>query len=179
MGYSYKKLYEKNAAFYNARPKAIKALLIGDKVLTVLFGLAYIALWVYAAVWGDFSARGFIRIFFVPALSLFLVSILRVMIARPRPYSQAGAGITPLKERTGNENNSFPSRHLACAVSIAVCFFPALPVFGAVLSVLCLALAYIRFALGFHYPSDLLAGGAVGGLMAGLYGVLEIIFRFL
>ena len=179
MRYSYKKLYEKNAAFFNARPNAKKALSVLDKALTISFGLAYIALWVYGAVWGNFSAQDFIRIFFVPVLSLFLVSILRTVIARPRPYSQAGAGITPLKERKGSDDNSFPSRHLACASSIAICFFPALPIFGGVLLALCALLAYIRFALGFHYPSDLLAGGAVGSIVAGLYSLLAFIFSFL
>ena len=179
MKYSYKKLYEKTAAFFNARPNAKKALSVFDRVLTISFGLAYIALWVYGAVWGKFSAHNFIRIFFVPALSLFFVSILRTVIARPRPYSQAGAGISPLKERKGSEDNSFPSRHLACAASIAICFFPALPIVGAVMLAFCVGLGYIRFALGFHYPSDLLAGGAVGFIVAGLYSLLEFVFSFL
>ena len=179
MGYSYKKLYEKNAAFFNARPNAKKALSVFDKTLTICFGLAYIALWVYEIFWGNFYARDFIRIFFVPVLSLFLVSILRAVISRPRPYSQAGAGITPLKERQGSENNSFPSRHLACAASIAICFFPAFPFISGVMLALCALLAYIRFALGFHYPSDLLAGGAVAFIVAGLYSLLEFIFSLL
>ena len=179
MGYSYKKLYEKNAAFYQARPKAKKVLLVADKLLTGLFGLAYIMLWVYAIFWSDFSARDFIRITFIPLLALFLVSVLRALIARPRPYAEEGANIQPLKTRKGNEEDSFPSRHLACATAIALCFFPSLPLIGGALLALCVGVAYVRFALGVHYPSDLLAGGAVGSIVAGLYYLLEYVFALL
>lgn len=179
MGYDYKKLYLKSAAFYEARPKAKKALSILDKLLTGALGLAYLAVWAYGIFWGDFSSFDFIRIAFIPLLSLFLVSVLRAMIARPRPYAEAGAGITPLKARKGKDEDSFPSRHLACAASIAICFFPPLPFLGIGMLVLCAGLAYVRFALGLHYPSDLLAGGAVGFVVAGLYFLLEYVFTFL
>ena len=174
-----KELYEKNAAFFEARPKAKKALPVLDKLLTGAFGLAYIALWVYAIVWTDFSVHDYIRITFIPLLSLFLVSVLRAMIARPRPYSKDGANITPLKTRKGSEEDAFPSRHLACAASIALCFFPSLPIVGVALLVFALLLAWVRFALGLHYPSDLIAGGAVGSSVAGLYYLLEYVFAFL
>ena len=179
MGYSYKKLYEKSATYFEVRPKAKKALPVLDKCITGAFGLAYIFLWVYAILWGKFPVRGYIRIAFIPLLSLFLVSVLRAMIARPRPYSEKGAGITPLKKRKGSEEDSFPSRHLACAVSIVLCFFPSLPIVGGGLLALAVVLAWVRFALGLHYPSDLLAGGAVGSIVAGLYYLLEFVFAML
>ena len=70
MGYSYKKLYEKSAAYFEARPKAKKALPVLDKCITGAFGLAYIFLWVYAIFWGKFPVRGYVRIAFIPLLSL-------------------------------------------------------------------------------------------------------------
>lgn len=175
MKYNYKQLYERSANFYNSKPKAKKLLYVLNSGLTVLFGLAYLALWVYAVLWGKFSIHDYIRITFVPALSLFLVSILRAVIVRPRPYSEKGDNVTPLKKRKGMDDDSFPSRHLACAAAIAVCFFPSLPLFGAMLLLLCVALGYVRFALGLHYPSDLLAGFAVGNIVAGLYFLLQYI----
>ena len=179
MGYSYEKLYAKNAAFYHTHPTARKALPVLDKLFTAFFGIAYVGLWVYAVFWGGFVARDFIRIAFIPLLTLFLVSLLRAMIARPRPYAQAGANIVPLKGRKGREDDSFPSRHLACAAAIVFCFFPALPIVGGGLVALAIALAYVRFALGLHYPSDLVAGGAVGSIVAGLYYLIEYVFAFL
>ena len=179
MGYSYKKLYEKSAAFYMARPKAKKGLLLFDKLLTAGFGAAYLTLWIYGAFWGNFSVNDFIRITFIPLSTLFLVSILRIMFARPRPYSAKGSGIIPLKKRSGHEEDSFPSRHLACAAAITACFLPVLPLVGGGMLALCIALGYIRFALGFHYPSDLLAGGALGCLVTCFYYFLEYIFSIL
>ena len=175
MKYNYKQLYERSASFYNSKPKAKKLLCFLNSFLTVLFGLAYLALWVYAILCSKFSIHDYIRITFVPALSLFLVSILRAVIVRPRPYSDKGDGITPLKKRKGMDDDSFPSRHLACAAAIAVCFFPSLPLVGVALLLVCVALGYVRFALGLNYPSDLLAGFAVGNIVAGLYFLLQFI----
>ena len=179
MSYSYKQLYQKSAAFFEARPKAKKALSVWNTLLTGLFALAYVALWVYAVGWSSFVAEDYIRITFIPLLTLFLVSILRAMIARPRPYSKKGDGITPLEERNGNEEDSFPSRHLACAMAIVLCFFPALPIVGAALAVCVLVLAWLRFALGLHYPSDLLAGGAVALIVSGFYYIMQMVFAYL
>ena len=178
MGYSYKKFYNKTAAFFKARPTAKKALPVFDIALTVLFGIAYLTLWIYGIFWSEFGAKDFLRIAFIPLLTLFVVSILRAMISRPRPYAEDGAGITPLTKKA-DEKNSFPSRHLACATAIAISFFPVLPVAGIALLLLCALLAYVRFALGLHYPSDLLAGAAVGSLIAGLYYLMEYVFALI
>lgn len=179
MKYSYQAFYNKNAAFLRRRPRAKKALPIFDLVLTIGFGLAYVALWVYGIFWGAFGIKDFIRISFIPLTTFFLVCILREVIARPRPYAEDGAGITPIKKKKTDKKDSFPSRHLACAVAIAVCFFPALPLLGAGLLILCVLFAYVRFALGVHYPSDLLAGAAVGSLICALYYLMEYVFTLL
>ena len=162
MKYDYKQLYEKNAAFYHRQPLAKQALRIGGGILTYAFVLAYAGLWAYGAFLGNFTPNDFMRIFVAPTAALVFVSFLRLGISRPRPYSPEGAGITPLVTRKGREHDSCPSRHLTCATAIAMAFLPFLPFVGSVLLLLCFALAYTRFALGLHYPSDLLAGIAVG-----------------
>ena len=179
MKYSYSTIYNKNAAFLKRRPRAKKALPIFDWVLTIGFGLAYLALWVYGIFWGKFEIKDFIRIAFIPLMTFLVVCILREVIARPRPYAEDGAGIMPIKKKKTDKKDSFPSRHLACAVAIAVCFFPALPLLGVGLCILCVFFAYVRFALGVHYPSDLLAGIAVGSLVSALYYLMEYVFTLL
>lgn len=179
MKYSYQAVYNKNAAFLKRRPRAKKALPIFDWALTIVFASAYLALWVYGIFWGAFGIKDFIRISFIPLTTFFLVCILREVIARPRPYAEDGAGITPIKTKKSDKKDSFPSRHLACAVAIAVCFFPALPILGVGLLILCVLFAYVRFALGVHYPSDLLAGASVGSLIFALYHLLEYVFTLL
>lgn len=162
MQYDYKKIYEKHAEFYNARPWAKKTLLFADKSLTALFGGAYLGLWTYGVCENAFTLRQYALLFAVPVLALLLVSILRLAIRRPRPYAQKGADITPLKIRDGAENTSFPSRHLACSCVIATVFFAYYPPIAFLLLALSILLGYTRFALGLHYPSDLLVGGGLG-----------------
>ena len=161
MKYNYIRLYEKNAAFYNARPRAKTFLYGANLALTALFPLAYTLLWGYEIFFGNTNAKLLLGLFVLPALTLLLVSVLRLAIARPRPYSFDGANITPLIEKDA-QGQSFPSRHTACAAVIATVLLRFLPAVGGLLLFASLALAYARFALGWHYPSDLLTGLGLG-----------------
>lgn len=162
MKYDYKTLYEKNAAFYHAHENAKTALRIGNIALTALFPAAYLGVWLYAVFFAEFTPQTTSKLFFVPALAFFLVSVLRLAVRRPRPYSEKGARIAPLIARSDRDEQSFPSRHAACAAVLAVTLLPLLPLLGATLLLCSLALGYARFALGLHYPSDIFAGLGLG-----------------
>ena len=164
MKYDYKTLYEKNAAFYKASPTRLKTLTLLNTLLTWLFAVAYGGFWLYAIKSDRLAAQELIPSFFAPALALIFVSAIRLGADRPRPYSQYGANITPLVARQDRDGDSFPSRHLACAAAISMVFLSVLPFLGALLLLSCFALAYIRFSIGVHYPSDLAAGIALGVL---------------
>ena len=166
MKYSYFALYEKNAAFFRARPALKKGLLFFNLALTLGFFLAYGA-FVLCAIALEYPAEDLMKILFAPALCLFLVSLLRLAIHRPRPYSKAGANIRPLYTKKGSTEHSFPSRHVACAFVIAITFLPYSIGAGVCSMVFGALLAYVRFALGVHYPTDLL-GGAILGTLCGL-----------
>ena len=172
MKYSYASLYNKNAEFYNAHPTAKRAIKIGNTLLTWLFFACYGILWLYALQIDPLGAIDLIKILFVPLLTLLVVSVLRLAITRARPYTEAGAGITPFVEKKKADNKSFPSRHLACATVISMVFLPYYPLAGGVLLGLSALLGYIRFALGLHYPSDLLAGAGLGVALGYLMFVL-------
>ena len=163
MKYSYAVLYEKNAAFYNARPLLKKCLLLCNRLLTFGFFLCYGA-FVLCAIALEYSAEDLMKILGAPALCLFLVSLLRLAITRPRPYSEKGANITPLYPKQGDTNHSFPSRHVACAFVISFTILPYSLGAGICLTVFGGLLAYARFSLGWHYPTDLLAGAILGAL---------------
>jgi len=83
---------------------------------------------------------------------------------RPRPYevmSVVARGAAPL------DAFSFPSGHTLHAVAftlIATAYFPMLAVF---LVPFTLLVAASRVILGLHYPSDVLAGAAIGATIAG------------
>lgn len=156
----YKKLYEKNLAFLDSRSYAKKLLPTIDKALTGAFFVAYGALCIYAII-KKTSAVDMLPIFFTPMLGLLVVSVLQLMVDRPRPYNEQGANITPLVKKD-KQGHSFPSRHLACACVIATTCLPYLMPLGIFLYFLVALLIYTRFSLGLHYPSDLFAGGAIG-----------------
>lgn len=161
MKYDYPTIYNKNVKFLSAHLKLKKAVVLFNTFIPYFFGVAYLLLWLYGAFEAEFGATDFLKIACAPAFTLLLVWVLRLATERSRPYSQNGAGITPLQEKEG-ESSSFPSRHLASAAVISMAFLPYLPIVGALLFLCTIGLGYTRFALGWHYPSDLFVGFALG-----------------
>jgi undecaprenyl-diphosphatase len=107
----------------------------------------------------------------VPVLHMMVVGmictagykLLKAHTSRPRPYQVHRSiqhYIAPL------DQFSFPSGHTLHAVAfslIAVAYYPAL---SAALTVFSLLVAASRVVLGLHYPSDVVAGAAIGGGIA-------------
>lgn len=157
--FSYAKFHHKLSAFYRARPRAAKALFWVDKTVTAFVFLAYAIGAILLIHSEKLFSKAFLRFALPPFSALLIVSALRLLIKRKRPYEN---GIEPLfkKEKTGN---SFPSRHSTSAFSIGVTLLPVCFPLG--ISVLCLGITflYTRAAIGWHYPSDLICGGILGG----------------
>lgn len=89
--------------------------------------------------------------------------LLKSRTTRPRPYQVLRgirAGIDPL------DAFSFPSGHTLHAVAFTLVAISHYPALGAVLVPFTLLVALSRVVLGLHYPSDVLAGAAVGALVA-------------
>ena len=171
MNYDYQKLYYKNAAFFVKHTWALRILMRASSFLTGFFALAFGAFLVYG-YFTEIPLPDFLQIVEFPVLCLFLIGLLRTLFERPRPYSEKGANIKPFLRKPKGENQSFPSRHTACAFVISTVIFGYLPWAGICLMPFTLALAYVRFTLGLHYPSDLV-GGAILGILC---GVLPFLF---
>ena len=100
---------------------------------------------------------------FVGAVCTCCYKMVKRTTVRSRPYQvnplvQAGAGVL--------DRFSFPSGHTlhAIAFSLIACFY--YPGLWVVLWPFAVLTAISRVALGLHYPSDVIAGGALGALIA-------------
>ncbi|MAT66174.1 MAG: phosphatase PAP2 family protein [Gammaproteobacteria bacterium] len=119
------------------------------------------------AGWGGLRAS--VHLNLTGILCVLLYKYLKGRTVRPRPYvnnPDIKRVMAPL------DQYSFPSGHTLHAVAftlIALAHFPAL---WPLLVPFTLLVALSRPALGLHYPSDVLAGAAIGATIAGLNLVL-------
>jgi undecaprenyl-diphosphatase len=84
---------------------------------------------------------------------------------RPRPYNRnqgISCGIAPL------DQFSFPSGHTLHAVAFSVVALAYYPALSWLLLPFTALVAVSRLVLGLHYPSDVLAGIAIGATVSGL-----------
>lgn len=101
---------------------------------------------------------------FVGAVCTCCYKMVKHRTVRARPYEAnplvlAGAGVL--------DRFSFPSGHTLHAVAFSLVACAHYPGLGMLLWPFTLLTALSRVALGLHYPSDVIAGGALGGLIAG------------
>ena len=175
---SYVELYEKNKNFINRRPILKKLILPFNRYLPYLFLIFYAGFFVYAAFFIKAFQQDFAYFVFLPLCTLITVSALRIFIARPRPYSEKGAGITPMVNKKGADYTSCPSRHIACATAISIAFLPfSLPI-ALFLQFMTVLLAYLRFSVGVHYFWDLVIGHAVPWVIYLIYTVVMAVRFF-
>ena len=99
------------------------------------------------------------------ALSHVPVQLVKKFFPRKRPYLQIETTKilpNPLKD------HSFPSGHTTAVFSVIVPFLLQTPSLAAVLIPLGLSVGISRIYLGLHYPSDVIAGGILGGSFGSL-----------
>lgn len=106
------------------------------------------------------------RAILVPAVSFFLVSLIRYLINAPRPYEKFS--LPPVLEKD-TKGKSFPSRHVFSVFMIAMTIFYDHPGAGMMLGILGVILAVVRVLTGVHEPKDVIAG-AVAGIFCGFVG---------
>ena len=93
--------------------------------------------------------------------------ILKKIIDRPRPYTQIDGLTSLMGEMT---NSSFPSGHAGATFGCLFVVFLMMPKkFGIPALCVNIFMCYSRMHVGVHYPTDVLAGAAIGIFFACLY----------
>ena len=106
-----------------------------------------------------------LRAVLVPAAACVLCTVLRKVLNRPRPFEQEG--FEPIID-THAKGESFPSRHAASAVVIALAAWYAAPGMGTALTVVALLICAVRVLAGVHHLRDVAAGAALALLVGGI-----------
>ena len=147
---NYKRFYDRISAPLRSYAKVLEGL---NKLITRTFYLLFpiFLIWVILSTTVLIMGGGF-----------FLLSLGRSLYNRPRPY-QTWA-IQPLIKKD-SLGKSFPSRHVFSATVIAMLALTLNPWLGGAMLFLAGALAFLRVLGGVHYPSDVLAGYAIGILL--------------
>ncbi len=91
--------------------------------------------------------------------------VLKSTVDRQRPYETLAEADPLLRASVGN---SFPSGHAATSFAGAVILAYLLPRALPALLLLATLVAVSRVYVGVHYPLDILAGAALGALVAGI-----------
>lgn len=166
----HKEAYQKRMAFFREHEGLTKALRVINKILTYTVFVLYPLLLIWLLL---FKKELLFAAVVVPLDSFIILSVARRLIDRSRPYEYYGTPAAAAKKTCGR---SFPSRHVFSAFVIAMTFLAASPkpAAGYALLLVGVLLAAIRFLLGVHYISDVVAGAAFG-ILAGVAGYLLLI----
>lgn len=117
------------------------------KVLPYIVAISYIGLLATLFYYHDLHLWSCI---FKPACVFVLVTIFRMIINRPRPF--VTLHFYPLFSH--KEGQSFPSRHSASALIIALMMYSIYPNLGSILFIIAILIGISRVLSGVHYPSD-------------------------
>lgn len=151
------KSYKKIEVFFRTHEKLYFLLRIIYKYLPIFIYLLYPVLLINTFIHMIQSGEkdDFIKTLVIPAVTFLSVTILRIIINKPRPYE--AMNINPLikKDTVGK---SFPSRHSASIFTIAVASYTLSPVLMVILLIVGVVMCISRVIAGVHYISDVLAG---------------------
>lgn len=159
-----KETYEKMTGVLRKNVRTAKLLGTLNKVLTYIIFAAYPTMLVYLF----FVKRELLlRAVIVPAVSFVLLSFFRRAVNFQRPYEVFGIPPVIPKKTKGK---SFPSRHVFSVALIGTTALYALesPIWGAVIIVIAVLMAFLRVFMGVHFTRDVIAGFLCGIIMGAI-----------
>jgi undecaprenyl-diphosphatase len=115
--------------------------------------------------WRSLNGRhGVVAAGFSALLALGVAHLIAGLWERPRPYAAHAADAHLFIARS--HDPSFPSDHATAAFAIAVALLLRHRKSGLLALAMATVVSVARVAVGTHYPSDVLAGAAIGALAA-------------
>lgn len=152
---NYLKFYEELTKNYQAGAKR-KQLRLCNKIVTNTYYIVYPLLLLYLFVK---QSEKLLPTILIPLFSIVAITLLRKVLARPRPYEEYPIDQILEKE---TQHNAMPSRHVFSASIIAMMCFSVSPILACILLVLAAIEGYIRVVGGVHYPRDVIVGYFLG-----------------
>lgn len=147
-----KETYRKMTRPFRDFPKRARVLHKINKIVTALIFAAYPCLLLWLLLNRDLRL---VKAVCVPLDGFIIVSVLRAVLNRPRPYEKFELPPVIPKNTKGH---SWPSRHVFSAAVIAFVFLWVNPAAGILFLLLAVLLAVIRVVSGVHFISDVGAG---------------------
>ena len=131
-----------------------------------LFAAAIVVLLLFPGARRELTRRAGVAAAASVGAALLIAHVLATAIDRPRPFVAHAATIHPFLVHAADPG--FPSEHATAAFAIATAVALRLRLPGAIILALAALLAAGRVFLGLHYPSDVVAGAALGAAIAAL-----------
>ena len=154
--------YEKLSAPFKKSSLLKKALIAYNYLATWGIAAIYFIALILLAV--NLDVR-FWQAFGAPAVGFILLTVIRKVWNRPRPYE--ALEIEPILDKK-NKGASCPSRHAFSAFAIATVVFYLCPVAGLITAVFGALLAFARVVAGVHFPLDVILGASAGIILTAL-----------
>ena len=152
---NYLKFYEELTKNYQTDEKK-KLLRLCNKIVTNTYYVVYPLLLLYLFVK---QSEKLLPTILIPLFSIVAITLLRKVLAYPRPYEEYPIDQILEKE---TQHNAMPSRHVFSATIIAMMCFTVSPILACILLVLAALEGYIRVIGGVHYPRDVIVGYLLG-----------------
>ena len=152
---NYLRFYKELSKNYQTDEKK-KLLRLCNKIVTNTYYVVYPFLLLYLFVKQN---EKLLPTILIPLLSIVAITLLRKVLARPRPYEEYPINQILEKE---TQHNAMPSRHVFSATIIAMMCFSVSPILACILLVLAALEGYIRVVGGVHYPRDVIVGYLLG-----------------
>lgn len=157
--------YIRYLSFFNHHPQLKKGLLTIAKMGPILTFISYILLLFLLILK---KSLFFYQALLIPASCFITTTVLRKICRQPRPFEVYA--IEPLIRHEQGE--SFPSRHSASALIIALTVLQYQAIWGYLLMIDALLIGISRILIAVHFPRDILGGYLLAILFSTIYLII-------